>query len=172
MPRLPAPCITRVACTADIGQRQIADCQRRVNELGKEQTTTKSDKGRVSSLEKSIASMEKEVSKLRAETVGVETEIKGLQDKIMEVGGVKLRSQKAKVDGLKQQIDTLTDQCSNAEVSKSKEEKQRAKHEKAHDDAAKELLKTDLDSLSNRKEIVKCEKSERQFVAVTADALP
>ncbi|PSN62618.1 RecF/RecN/SMC protein [Corynespora cassiicola Philippines] len=126
--------------------RNIADSQRRIKELGAEQASTKSDKGRIAILEKTIASMEKEVSKLHAETADVEAEIKALQDKIMEIGGVKLRSQKAKVDGLKQQIDTLTDTASNAEVSKSKEEKQRAKHEKAHADAIRELEKLSADS--------------------------
>ena len=129
--------------------RNIADLERRIQELGAEKATTKTDKGRVSSLEKSIASMDKEISKLRAETADVEAEIKALQDKIMEIGGVKLRLQKAKVDDLKQQIDTLTEQASNAEVSKSKEEKQRAKHEKAHNDAVRDLekLATDLEKV-------------------------
>lgn len=131
----------KVALELESYDRNLADCQRRIEELGAEQTSTKSDKGRVSSLEKSIASLENEVSKLHTETAGVEAEIKELQDKIMEIGGVKLRGQKAKVDGLKQQIDTLTDQASSAEVSKSKEDKQRAKHEKAHADAIKELEK-------------------------------
>ena len=131
----------KIALELDSFERNIADCQRRIKELGAEQGTTKSDKGRISSLEKSIISMEKEVSSLHAETADVEAEIRSLQDKIMEIGGVKLRSQRAKVDGLKQQIDTLTDQASNAEVSKSKEEKQRAKHEKAHADAIRELEK-------------------------------
>jgi len=131
----------KIGLELDSFDRNIADSQRRIKELGTEQASTKTDKGRISALEKSIASLEKEASKLHAETAGVEAEIKALQDKIMEIGGVKLRSQKAKVDGLKQQIDTLTDTSSNAEVSRSKEEKQRAKHEKSHADAAKELEK-------------------------------
>ncbi|KAF2704257.1 RecF/RecN/SMC protein [Pleomassaria siparia CBS 279.74] len=125
--------------------RNIVDSQRRIKELSAEKSTSKSDKGRISTLEKTIATLEKEVSKLHAETSGVEAEIKALQDKIMQIGGVKLRSQKAKVDGLKQQIDTLTDAISNAEVSRSKEEKQRAKHEKAHIDATEELEKLAID---------------------------
>lgn len=136
----------KIALELDSFDRNIADSKRRIKELSAEQASTKSDKGRISTLEKSITSMQKEVSKLHAETAGVEAEIKALQDKIMEIGGVKLRSQKAKVDGLKQQIDTLTDQASNAEVSKSKEEKQRAKHEKAHADAIKELEKLAFDA--------------------------
>ncbi|CAE7176469.1 hypothetical protein CFE70_005516 [Pyrenophora teres f. teres 0-1] len=136
----------KLALELESFDRNIADCQRRIQELGSEQTSTKTDKGRVSSLEKSIASMEKEVSKLRSETEDIEAEIKALQDKIMEIGGVKLRGQKAKVDGLKGQIDTLTEQASNAEVSKSKEEKQRAKHEKAHADAIRELEKLAADA--------------------------
>lgn len=137
--------------TLELGSydRNIADCQRRIKELGAEKAATKTDKTRVSSLEKSIASMEKEISKLHAETEGVDAEIKALQDKIMEIGGVKLRLQRAKVDDLKQQIDTLTDQASNAEVSKSKEEKNRVKHEKAHNDAIRDLdkLATDLEKV-------------------------
>lgn len=131
----------KIALELESFDRNIADSQRRIKELGSEQASTKSDKGRVSLLEKSIATMEKEISKLDAETEDVAAEIKTLQDKIMEIGGVKLRSQKAKVDGLKQQIDTLTEQSSNTEVSKSKEEKQRAKHEKAYNDAIRELEK-------------------------------
>ncbi|CAO2656293.1 Nn.00g050960.m01.CDS01 [Neocucurbitaria sp. VM-36] len=136
----------KIALELDSFDRNIADCQRRIKELGTEQATTKSDKSRISSLEKSITLMEKEASKLHAETADVEAEIKTLQDKIMEIGGVRLRSQKAKVDGLKQQIDTLADQASNAEVSKSKEEKQRTKHEKAHADAIKELEKLAIEA--------------------------
>ncbi|KAH7095089.1 condensin subunit Cut3 [Paraphoma chrysanthemicola] len=119
----------KLALELESFDRNLADCQRRIKELGSEQTSSKSDKTR------------KELAKLHAETADVEAEIKALQDKIMEIGGVKLRSQKAKVDGLKQQIDTLSDQSSNAEISKSKEEKQRTKHEKAHNDAIKELDK-------------------------------
>jgi len=136
----------KLALELESFDRNIADCERRIKELGSEQSSTKSDKGRMSALEKSIASMEKEISKLHAETADVEAEIKALQDKIMEIGGVKLRSQKAKVDGLKQQIDTLTDQLSNAEISKSKEEKQRTKHEKSHNDATKELEKLAIEA--------------------------
>jgi structural maintenance of chromosome 4 len=136
----------KLALELESFDRNIADCQRRIKELGSEQTSTKTDKGRIASLEKNIASMEKEVSKLRAETEDIEAEIKALQDKIMEIGGVKLRGQKAKVDGLKGQIDTLTEQVSNAQVAKSKEEKQRAKHEKAHNDAIKELEKLAIDA--------------------------
>lgn len=129
----------KIALELESFDRNIADCQRRIKEIGTEKSSSKSDKGRVAALEKSIASLEKEISKLHAETADVEAEIKALQDKIMEIGGVRLRSQKAKVDGLKQQIETLADQVSNAEISKSKEEKQRTKHEKAHADATKEL---------------------------------
>lgn len=136
----------KLALELESFDRNTADCERRIKELGSEQSSTKSDKNRMSALEKSITSMEKEISKLHAETADVEAEIKALQDKIMEIGGVKLRSQKAKVDGLKQQIDTLTDQLSNAEISKSKEEKQRTKHEKAYNDATKELEKLAIEA--------------------------
>lgn len=135
----------KIALELESFDRNIADSQRRIQELGAEKASAKTDKGRVSSLEKSIASTEKEISKLHAETADVEAEIKALQDKIMEIGGVKLRLQKAKVDDLKQQVDTLTEQASNAEVSKSKEEKQRAKHEKAHNDAVRDLEKLAVD---------------------------
>ncbi|KAJ4982983.1 structural maintenance-chromosome 4 [Stagonosporopsis vannaccii] len=135
----------KIALELESFDRNIADCQRRIQELNAEKAATKIDKGRMSSLEKSIALMEKEISKLHTETEGVEAEIKALQDKIMEIGGVKLRLQKAKVDDLKQQIDTLTEQASNAEVSKSKEEKNRIKHEKAHDGAARDLDKLAID---------------------------
>ncbi|CAI6338762.1 unnamed protein product [Periconia digitata] len=138
--------IQKIALELESFDRNIADSERRIKELAAEAATTKSDKGRISALEKSIKSTEKEVSKLHAETADVEAEIKALQDKIMEIGGVKLRGQKAKVDGLKQQIDTLTEASSNAEVSKSKEEKQRAKHEKAHNDAIKDLNKLARDA--------------------------
>jgi structural maintenance of chromosome 4 len=141
----------KLALELESVDRNIADSQRRIRELGSEQTFTKTDKGRISALEKSITALEKEISKLHAETEDVEAEIKALQDKIMEIGGVKLRSQKAKVDGLKQQIETLTDQVSNAEMSKSKEEKQHTKHEKAHNDATKELekLTTEAEKVEN-----------------------
>lgn len=150
----------KLALELESFDRNFADCQRRIKELGTEKTSTKSDKTHMSSLEKSIVSMEKEVSKLHAETADVEAEIKALQDKIMEIGGVKLRSQKAKVDGLKQQIDTLTDQTSNAEVAKSKEEKQRAKHEKAYKDAVKELEKL----------VAEAEKVEEDMASHQSDA--
>jgi len=60
----------KLALELESFDRNIADCQRCIKELGSEQTSTKTDKGRISSLEKSIASMEKEVSKLRSETEG------------------------------------------------------------------------------------------------------
>lgn len=136
----------KLALELESFDRNIADCERRIQELSSEKSSSKSDETRMSALEKSIASLEKEVSKLRAETEDVEAEIKALQDKIMEIGGVKLRSQKAKVDGLKQQIDTLTDQSSNAEISKSKEEKQHIKHDKAYTDAINELKKLAIEA--------------------------
>ncbi|KAK5147663.1 hypothetical protein LTR04_000794 [Oleoguttula sp. CCFEE 6159] len=121
--------------------RNIADAQRRIQELSVEQQPSKSDKNRVAALEKSISAMEKEVTKLHAETADVEEEIKTLQDKIMEIGGVKLRGQKAKVDGLREQIDSLTEEMSTAEVARAKAQKQQTKSEKAHAEAANELEK-------------------------------
>ena len=119
--------------------RNLADARRRIKELESEHQPSKSDDGRMMTLQKQIAIAEKEISKLHAETTGVEDEIKSLQDKIMEVGGVKLRGQKAKVDGLKEQIDTLNEDISAAEVLKAKAVKQQAKHEKAQKEAQKEL---------------------------------
>ncbi|KAL8831236.1 MAG: hypothetical protein Q9191_000983 [Dirinaria sp. TL-2023a] len=119
--------------------RNLADAERRVNELTAEQQPSISDDGRTSVLEKQVAQHEKAVNKFRAETAGVEAEIKELQEKIMEVGGVKLRGQKAKVDGLKEQIETLTEEMSNAEVARSKAEKQKAKHQKGFEEAEQEI---------------------------------
>jgi structural maintenance of chromosome 4 len=119
--------------------KNIADAQRRTQELSSEQQSSKTDKARITALEKLIAAAEKETSKLHSEMAGIEEEIKTLQDKIMEIGGVKLRIQKAKCDDLKTQIDTFTEEMSSAEVNKAKAEKQKIKHEKAHVEAAKEL---------------------------------
>ncbi|EER37777.1 nuclear condensin complex subunit Smc4 [Histoplasma capsulatum H143] len=128
----------------------LADAQRRVQELSAEHKPSKSDDSRSAALEKHISSLEKEIEKLHTETAGVEEEIQALQNKIMEIGGVRLRGQKAKVDGLKEQIDLLTEDVSNAEVSKSKNEKLRIKHEKARADAEGELeqVKKDLEKLN------------------------
>lgn len=131
----------KIALEVESYDRNIADAQRRIKEIAAEQQPSKSDKARMTSLEKSIASMEKEVAKLHAETSSVEEEIKALQDKIMEIGGIKLRTQKAKVDGLKEQIDTLNEEMSSAEVNRAKAQKQRTKHEKALVEAEKELEK-------------------------------
>ena len=119
--------------------RNIADAQKRIQELDAEQQPSKTDKGRVNTLEKSIVAREKEVERLHAETTGIEEEIQSLQNKIMEIGGVRLRAQKAKVDGLKAQIDSLVDEVSNAEVNRTKGEKQKAKNEKTHTEATNEL---------------------------------
>ncbi|RDI84206.1 hypothetical protein Vi05172_g5842 [Venturia inaequalis] len=119
--------------------KNIADAQRRIKELGSEQQSSKPDKARITALEKLIAAAEKETSKLHSEMAGIEEEIKALQDKIMEIGGVKLRIQKAKVDDLKTQVDTLTEEMSSAEVNKAKAEKQKSKHEKAYIEAEKEM---------------------------------
>lgn len=121
-------------------KRNIADSQRRVNELSATQQPSKANDSRIATLEKQISNLEREVQNFRTETAGAEEEIKELQDKIMEVGGVRLRGQKAKVDGLKEQIETLTDEISNAEVAKSKAEKQKKKHEKAFADTEGELV--------------------------------
>jgi len=129
----------KISLGIDSSARNLADAQRRVNELSAEHQPSKVDNTRVGTLEKQIATLEKEVDKLRTETAGVEEEIKLLQDKIMEIGGVRLRGQKAKVDGLKEQIDTLSEEVSNAEIGKTKAEKQKLKHEKSHTEAETEL---------------------------------
>ncbi len=140
----------KIALELESYDRNIADCQRRIQELSTEQQPSKSDKGRKATLEKTISTLEKELSRLNAETVGIEEEIKAHQDKIMEIGGVKLRGQKAKVDGLKEQIDTLNNEMSTAEVAMAKAEKQKIKHEKAQVDAAGELegISADLERVA------------------------
>ncbi|KAK4542381.1 hypothetical protein LTR36_006838 [Oleoguttula mirabilis] len=125
--------------------RNIADAEKRIQELAIESQPSKSDKGKIASLEKSIDKMQQEIEKLQSESAGIEDEIKELQDKIMEVGGVKLRLQKGKVDGLKEQIDTLNETLSAAEVSKAKADKQKTKHQQANAEASAELEKVSAD---------------------------
>ncbi|KAI9822284.1 MAG: hypothetical protein M1827_000002 [Pycnora praestabilis] len=132
----------KLALEIESSRRNLTDVQRRVKELSAEHQPSKSDDGRVVTLEKKIATLEKEVDKLHTETSGLEEEIKTLQEKIMEVGGVKLRGQKAKVDGLREQIDTLSEEVSGAEVAKAKAEKQKSKHEKARSEIEQELEST------------------------------
>ncbi|KAL8788436.1 MAG: hypothetical protein Q9213_001659 [Squamulea squamosa] len=119
--------------------RNLADTERRLNELADTQQPSKPDETHINSLEKQLTKLNKEVDKLRAETSGVESEIQDLQNKIMEVGGVRLRAQKAKVDGLNEQIGTLTEEISNAEVARSKAEQQKKKFQKAYEDAEREI---------------------------------
>ena len=132
-------------------ERNLADCQRRVNELSDEQPVDNNDGTRIAVLEQKLSKLNKDVDKLRSETAGLEQDIQDLQDKIMEVGGVRLRAQKAKVDGLKEQIDTLAEEISNAEVAKSKSEKQKSKFKKAYEEAKSELASAanELESLAN-----------------------
>ncbi|KAK5133033.1 hypothetical protein LTR08_008238 [Meristemomyces frigidus] len=125
--------------------RNIADARERIQELGAEAQPSKSDKNKISSLEKSVEKMQHEVEKLQAESAGLEDEVKELQDKIMEVGGVKLRIQKGKVDGLREQIDTLNENLGAAEVSKAKADKQKTKHEQSNAEASTELEKVSAD---------------------------
>ena len=143
--------IQKNSLEAESLRRNLADCQRRINELTNAQPASNSEEGRMGVLEKQIAKLEKDTDKLRSETGGLEQQIQELQDKIMEVGGIRLRAQKAKVDGLKEQIDTLTEEISNAEVAKSKAEKQKSKHQKSYDDAEKELASAgeELESLAS-----------------------
>ncbi|KIX00669.1 uncharacterized protein Z518_09734 [Rhinocladiella mackenziei CBS 650.93] len=129
--------------------RNLADAQKRVQDLIAEHAGTSADHPQIKELERQIAAMNRELEKLHAETASVEAEIQALQDKIMEVGGIQLRTQKARVDGLKERIDMLNDDISSAEVAKTKNEKLKIKNEKAKADAEKELesLSKDLERL-------------------------
>ncbi|RDW73769.1 hypothetical protein BP5796_07211 [Coleophoma crateriformis] len=148
IPRLDTK-MQKIGLEVESSAKNLADAQRRIKELSKEQQPSKTDNSRVSALEKDIAKLNKEIEKLRGETASVEQEIKALQDMIMEVGGDKLRQQKAKVDAIRQEIDTLNETISKAEVSKAKAEKQKTKHEKDHAKATKELqaATSDLEKL-------------------------
>ena len=119
--------------------RNLADAQRRIKDLSKEHQPSKTDDGRVVSLQKEVAKLNKEIDKLHGETASVEQEIKALQDKIMEVGGEKLRAQRSKVDALKTEIDGLNEAVSTAEVTRAKAEKQKTKQEKDYAKATKDL---------------------------------
>ncbi|KIW76424.1 hypothetical protein Z517_11170 [Fonsecaea pedrosoi CBS 271.37] len=129
--------------------RNIADAQRRIQDLLTELASTSVDDTQIIRLQTHIESMNKELEQLHSETASVEAEIQALQDKIMEVGGIQLRTQKARVDGLKERIDMLNDDISNAEVAKTKNEKLKTKNEKTKLDAEKELesLSKDLEQL-------------------------
>lgn len=131
--------------------KNVADAERRVDELASTQPSSNNDEGRMASLEKQIAKLEAEVRQLREETRELNEDIKGLQSKIMEVGGVRLRTQKAKVDGLKEQIDTLNEEISNCDVAKSKAIKQKAKQGKTLEETERELasLSIEIESLEN-----------------------
>ncbi len=143
----------KIGLEVDSSARNLADTQRRIKELSKEHQPSKTDDGRVASLEKEIAKLNKDIEKLHGETASVEQEIKSLQDKIMEVGGEKLRAQKSKVDALKEEIDNLNETVSTAEVTRAKAEKQKIKHEKDHAKATKELQAAILDLESLGEEI-------------------
>jgi len=126
--------------------RNLADAEKRRDDLARELSTTKTDDSAIKTLQKQMSGITKEIEKLHAETASVEEEIQSLQNKIMEAGGIRLRSQKGKVDSLKEQIDLLTEEISTAEVAKSKNEKLIVKHEKAKADAEKELAALARDS--------------------------
>lgn len=123
----------------DSAAKNLADAQRRIKELSKENQPSQTDDNRLAVLQKEITKLNKEVEKLHGETSTVEDEIKVLQDKIMEVGGEKLRAQRAKIDSLKEEIASQNESTSSAEVRKAKAEKQKAKLEKDHAKATKEL---------------------------------
>ena len=126
--------------------RNLADAEKRRDDLTSELSTTKTDDSAIKALQKQMTGITKEIEKLHAETASVEEEIQTLQNNIMEAGGIRLRSQKGKVDSLKEQIDLLTEEISTAEVAKSKNEKFIVKHEKAKADAEKELAALARDS--------------------------
>ena len=126
--------------------RNIADAEKRIEELGVAAAPSKAEKGKISSLEKSIDTLQSEIEKLQQESSGLEDEIEVLQAKIMEVGGLKLRSQKGKVDGLREQIETLGESLSAAEVAGAKARKGGEKHGRDMADASKEIAKVEKDA--------------------------
>lgn len=142
--------------------KNLADAEKRVQDLVAELASTSADDSQIKALDKQIASLNKELDNLHSETASVESEIQALQDKIMEAGGIQLRSQKARVDGLKERIDLLNEDISNAEVAKTKNGKLTDKHEKAKAGADKELetLSKDLDKLESDIEGHKAEAAE------------
>lgn len=150
--------------------KNLADAEKRVQDLMAELASTSADDSQIKALDKQIASLIKELDDLHSETASVESEIQALQNKIMEAGGMQLRSQKARVDGLKERIDLLNDDISNAEVAKTKNEKLTDKHEKAKAGAEKELetLSRDLDKLESDVEAHKAEASESRTRAEQA----
>ncbi|KAG9780440.1 structural maintenance of chromosome protein, partial [Aureobasidium melanogenum] len=131
--------IQKINLEVETCTRNLADAQKRVQDLIAELKTSSADDSQIKALEKQIAVMNTELDELHSETATLEAEIQALQDKIMEVGGIQLRSQKARVDGLKERIDMLNDDISNAEVARTKNEKLKIKNEKAKADAEKEL---------------------------------
>ncbi|EXJ88816.1 structural maintenance-chromosome 4 [Capronia epimyces CBS 606.96] len=131
--------IQKINLEIETNTRNLADAQKRVQDLMAELATTSADDSQIKALEKQMAGTNKELEKLHSETTSLETEIQALQDKIMEVGGIQLRSQKARVDGLKERIDLLTEDISHAEVAVTKNDKLKAKNEKAKADAEREL---------------------------------
>ncbi|EXJ60313.1 structural maintenance-chromosome 4 [Cladophialophora yegresii CBS 114405] len=148
IPRLETA-IQKINLEVDTCTRNLADAQKRVQDLMAELAGPSADDSHIQSLEKQLTLLNRELEKLRSETASLEAEIQALQDKIMEVGGLQLRSQKARVDGLKERIDMLNDDISNAEVAKTKNEKLKIKNEKAKADAEKDLesLSGDLERL-------------------------
>jgi len=131
--------IQKINLEVDTCSKNLADAQKRAQDLLSERNSASADDSQVRALEKQIATCGMEIEQLHAETATVEAEIQALQDKIMEVGGIQLRSQKARVDGLKERIDLLNDDISSAEVAKTKNEKLKAKHDKAKQGADDEL---------------------------------
>lgn len=150
LPQLETQC-QKINLELESFARNLADLQRRVKDVNKENQPSASDTARIAELEKNIGKFQAEVEHLHGETASVEAEIKVLQDKIMEVGGEKLRSQRAMVDSIKDQIASHHDEVSHAEVAKVKAEKQKTKLEKDKAKAEKErdAANRDLDALQS-----------------------
>ncbi|KAK4192231.1 putative structural maintenance of chromosomes protein 4 [Podospora australis] len=129
----------KINLEVESSSRNLADAQRRIQELSKEHQPSQTDDNRLAVLQKEIAKLRRDIEKLNGETSSVEDEIKSLQDNIMQVGGEKLRAQRQKVDNLKEEIASLNEEMSSAEVRKVKAEKQKVKLEKDHAKASKEL---------------------------------
>ncbi|RDA88631.1 hypothetical protein CP532_5847 [Ophiocordyceps camponoti-leonardi (nom. inval.)] len=145
--------IQKLGLEVESATRNMADVQRRIDDVSKEnQPSSADDSRRLKALQKEVAKLNGEIDQLRGETASVEAEIKTLQDGIMEVGGERLQAQRAKVDALKAEMASHNEETSSAEVRRAKAEKQTAKlakdtakASKERDAAADELERLDSD---------------------------
>ncbi|EFX03364.1 nuclear condensin complex subunit [Grosmannia clavigera kw1407] len=131
----------KLSLELDSAARNLADAQRRMKELGREQQPSSAghDSKRALALEKEVGRLGAESEQLHGEMASVEAEIQRLQDKIMEVGGEKLRAQRTMIEALKEELASHNEETSNAEVRRAKAEKQMAKLEKDRAKAGREL---------------------------------